>query len=194
VIDPTDKDRNVAAAVSKDNFRKLALLSKRFLKKPSESFFFKKQESFEKKISRFSGTGFLISMPRPDVVDDVLWGQLHRLMKQMKCSLKDFEPKKMVADDHRHLVRIAIFLGKEKLPEKMLVAGPPLKMKENVVDFRKSHKRAKFITKKRQIFAEVKRKTTKAEKAIHLFLNDFSKTKSHLAYPEEIVIVEKIKR
>jgi len=195
VIDPTDKDRNVAAAVTKGNLKKFISLSKRFSKKPSDSFFFRRKESFESKVAKAAstGAGFLITLPRPDIVDDVLWGQLHKLMKQLKVSLKGFEPKKILADDHRHLVRIAIFFKNEKLPEKMLIAGPPLKMREHVAHFRKRHKRARFKKKNGKLFAEANRKVTRPEKAIRLFLKDFSKTKSHLAYPEEIVIVKKIR-
>ena len=169
--------------------------TQRFLKKPSERLFFQKKESFEEKIAKAakSDIGYLITMPRPGVVDDVLWGQLHRLMRQMKTVFKEFGPKKMLADDSRHLVRIAIFFKHENLPKKMLIAGPPLKMKEHAAKFKKAHKRAKLIKKKKQLFAEVNRKVIRAEKAIRLFIKDFSKKKSHLAYPEEMVIVEKIK-
>ncbi|MFZ5501511.1 MAG: hypothetical protein ACOY58_06335, partial [Candidatus Micrarchaeota archaeon] len=195
VVDPTDKDRNVAAAVTDESFKKLISLSKSFLRRPSEDFFFRKPESFEESIAKASrgANAYLVTMPRPSVVDDVLWGQLHKLMRQLKLSLKDYEPKKMLADDSRHLVRIAIVLGKDNLPGKMLKAGPPLEMKEHVKRFMAGHKRARFVKKKGQIFAEVKRPFTKADEAIRLFFHSFSKGSSHLSYPEEMVIVEKLK-
>jgi len=195
VIDPTDKNRNVAAAVSEVNFRKFIKLSKKFLKKPSEDFFFRTPETFEQKVSRAAKTKnvFLISMPRPRVVDDVLWGQLHRLSRQLEEHLEDFVPRKTFADDSRHLVRIAAVLEKEKLPANMVIGGPPLKMKEHVEKFRKMHNKAKFTKKKGRIYAEVKRPVTDARKAIMDFFRKFSRTKSHLAYPEEMVIIARKK-
>jgi len=191
VIDPTDKNRNVAAAVSKCSFKSFISASKKFLKSPSEKFFFKVPESFEQKIKRLSKgkSLYLVSMPRPDIVDDILWGQIYKLNKQLKDHLKDFEPKEIIADDSRHVVRLAVILGSSKLPPKMLIAGPPLKMKERVKDFKKSRKGARFITKKNKLFAEVKRPVTKAETAIMNFFQHYSKTKSHLAYPKEMIVL-----
>ncbi|MFH1685487.1 MAG: CCA tRNA nucleotidyltransferase [Candidatus Micrarchaeota archaeon] len=193
VIDPTDKNRNVAAAVSKSTFKSFISASKKFLKSPSEKFFFRIPESFEQKVKKSSKGKFLylVSMPRPDIVDDILWGQIYKLNKQLKDYLDDFDPKEIIADDSRHVVRLAIVLKTDKLSSKMLIGGPPLKMKERVKDFKKSRKGAKFITKKNKLFAEVKRPVTKAETAIMNFFQHYSKTKSHLAYPKEMIILEK---
>jgi tRNA nucleotidyltransferase (CCA-adding enzyme) len=194
VIDPTDKDRNVAAAVSEKNMRGFIKLCKAFLKKPTKERFLRKPETFEQKVSKVKGkTGFLLSMPRPNVVDDVLWGQLHRMMRQMEDSLEDFTPKKLIADDTQHLVRIAIFLDKEKLPPKMLIQGPPLEMKEHLKKFRKKHPKARFTKKNGKLCAEVRRPVTDARAAIKRFLKEFSTTKSHLGYPEELYVLEHIK-
>jgi len=193
VIDPTDRNRNVAAAVSRSSFRSFISVSKKFLKSPSEKFFFRTPESFEQKVRKSSKGGklYVLSMPRPDVVDDILWGQIYKLNRQLKEHLADFDPKQIIADDSRHVVRLAVILGTSKLPPKMLIAGPPLKMKERARDFKKSRKGAKFITKKNKLFAEVKRPVTKAETAIRNFFQNYSKTKSHLAYSNEMILVEK---
>ncbi|MFH0885189.1 MAG: CCA tRNA nucleotidyltransferase [Candidatus Micrarchaeota archaeon] len=193
VIDPTDKNRNVAAAVSETNLRLFISLCKAFLKKPSESLFFRKPATFEERTEKASRGKklILLSMPRPDIVDDILWGQLHKMMGQLRAHLKEFEPKDIIADDSRHLVRLAIILGKDTLPKTMLVVGPPLEMKKHVVQFKKSHKKGKFIIKKKKIYAEVKRPVVKAEDAIHAFFHGFATTRSHLAYPEEMLILEK---
>ena len=195
VVDPTDKKRNVAAAVSKDNFKKFISLCKRFVKKPSATSFLKKPETFDQKVAKAKKGKkvFLISMPRPFVVDDVLWGQLHKLIRQLKIHLKDYTPKKILGDDTRHLVRLAIILEKDKLPSKMLLEGPPLKMKEHIAKFKKSHKRAKFVKKKGKIYAEIKRPVTSAEKSIKNFFKEFSKGNSHLAHQEEMIVIERMR-
>lgn len=194
VIDPTDKNRNVAAAVSEKNFKRFIQLCNSFLKKPSKSHFFRKLETFEQKASKLKAkTLFVVSMPRPNIVDDVLWGQLHKLLRQLAESLEDFDPSQLFADDTRHLVRIAIPLDKDKLPQKMLVQGPPLSMKGHVKKFRAGHKKARFIKKNGKLYAEVKRPVTKPEAAIKRFFKSFSTSGSHLAFPEEMVLLEKLK-
>jgi tRNA nucleotidyltransferase (CCA-adding enzyme) len=192
VIDPTDKNRNVAAAVSPDNLKKFISLSKAFLKKPGEGFFFRKPETFEEKMKKTSHKTLLVSVPRPDIVDDILWGQIYKMIGQLEAHLRDFGPKKIIADDSRHVVRLAVMLSKDRLSEKMLVAGPPLDMKKNVAEFKKSHKKAKFIVKSKKIWAETKRPMTKPKEYIAEFFRSFEKTKSHLAYPHEMVVIEKI--
>lgn len=193
VIDPTDKNRNVAAAVSEANLKLFISLSKAFIKKPGEGHFFKKPVTFEEQAARASKGKklILISMPRPDVVDDILWGQLHKMLGQLKAHLKEFGPKNILADDSRHLVRLAIILEHDRLPDMMLVAGPPLEMKKHVIEFKKRHKKGKFIIKKKKLFAEVKRPVVKAEDAIHSFFRAFATTRSHLAYPEEMLVLER---
>ena len=193
VIDPTDRNRNVAAAVSPDNFSAFISLCREFRKKPSPRFFFREPEPFEDKVGKAARKRhcFIVSMPRPDVVDDILWGQLYKMMNQLEAHLKEFSPKKLLADDSRHVVRLAIVLEKDRLPEKMLVAGPPLDMKKNVSEFRKSHSRARFVKKGGKIWAERKRPMSKPKEFIADFFRSFQKTKSHLAYPQEMIVIEK---
>jgi hypothetical protein len=131
-------------------------------------------------------------MPRPEIVDDILWGQLHKLIGQLTVYLADFQPKSILADDSQHLVRLAIILTKAELPKKMLVAGPPLSMKSHVEKFKKSHKKARFIKKDQKIYAEVVRPLTNAEIAIMGFFRSYAAKKSHLAYPEEMLVLERI--
>jgi len=193
VIDPTDRDRNVAAAVSNENLRRFIALCKAFLKKPSESHFFRKPETFESRAKRASRGKklFLVSMPRPDVVDDILWGQLYKMAGQLEAHMKEFGPVKTIADDSRHIVRVAVILNTDRLPEKMLVEGPPLEMEKHAEKFRRSHRGAKFIRKGKRLYAEAKRPIAGAEDALRSFFKSFSGTGSHLAYPEEMVVIER---
>ena len=195
VIDPTDKDRNVAAAVSTENIKKFIQLCRSFSKKPSKDFLLRTPPSFESQVKNASKGKhmFHVSMPRPEIVDDVLWGQIYKLAKQLEDYLEDFEAK-IMADESRHVVRLAVIVKHKELPSKMLVAGPPLSMKEHVLEFKKAHKNAKISTKKKRVYAEVKRPITKAETAIKNFFRQFSTTDSHLAYPPEMILIEKFSR
>ena len=193
VIDPTDANRNVAAAVSEDNLARFIRLCRSFRRKPSAQFFLRKPASFEDKVSRMArgANVFLVALPRPDVVDDVLWGQLHRMLGQLEHHLAGFRPKAILADDSQHIVRLALVLEKDLLPPTMEVEGPPLGMKQHVRSFRESHRGARFISRKKKLFAIVKRPATTVEASIREFFSNFRKTKSHLACGEELVVVEK---
>lgn len=198
VVDPTDANRNVAAAVSEENLANFIALCKSFATKPSKSFFFRKPETFEEKAAKV-GKGkklLMLSMPRPEIVDDILWGQLYKMTGQLERHLKDldFDLKGILADDTRHLVRLAIILEKDELPSTMVVEGPPLDMKKHAEQFKKSHKKAKFSKKGKRLYATVKRPITKAEDAVMQFFHEFSKTKSHLAYPEEMLILGRLSK
>ncbi|MBI5047118.1 hypothetical protein HZC07_05320, partial [Candidatus Micrarchaeota archaeon] len=193
VIDPTDKNRNVAAAVSEDNLVRLIYLCKNFVKKPSEEFFFRKPPSFEEQVAKASKglPCFVVSMPRPDVVDDILWGQLHKLTGQLEAHLEDFSPK-IMADDSKHLVRIALILKKDVLPKKMQITGPPLEMKQHVEQFKKTHPKSKFTIKTKKIYATVTRPVTDAEDAIIRFFHFYASSKSHLSFHEEMLVIERL--
>ena len=124
VIDPTDKNRNVAAAVSSENLARFIRLCRVFVRKPSAKLFLKEPEGFRNRVLK-SSRGFklfTITMPRPDVVDDVLWGQLHKMVNQLKEHLSDFSPKAILADDSSNEITLAIILEKDKLGEKELLA------------------------------------------------------------------------
>jgi tRNA nucleotidyltransferase (CCA-adding enzyme) len=192
VIDPTDKNRNVAAAVTPKSAAAFISLCRRFLAKPSESFFFRKPATFEEQAAKTAKGGklILLSMPRPDIVDDILWGQLNKMLGQLKAHMKEFGPKDILADDSRHLVRLAIVLGRDRLPERMLVEGPPLDMKKHAEQFKKSHRGARFVVKRKRLYADVKRPDALAEAAVRSFFRAFARTKSHLAFPEEMLVIE----
>lgn len=196
VIDPTDPERNVAAAVSPDSLKRFISISKSFLKKPSEGFFNKKPEPFDqraRRLAREKGAHvYILTMPRPEVVDDILWGQLYRMIGQLEDYLSDFGPKTTIADDSRHLIKIALSLKKDILPPTMLLEGPPLMMEKHVKEFSRSHKGARFFIRKKRMCAEIKRRIRDPGSAIESFLHSYSKNRSHLACGEELVIIEKI--
>jgi tRNA nucleotidyltransferase (CCA-adding enzyme) len=194
VIDPTDKGRNVAAAVSRENFGRLVALAREFVSAPSEEAFFRTPPSFEENAAMAWGDGelFILSMPRPEVVDDVLWGQLRKLCSQLKAALKDFGCSDVIADDTRLLVRLAIVVRARELPAKVEVQGPPLEMKRHVAEFRKAHKGAKFSSRGGRLLAAEKRAVTKAEDAVMAFFHGYASARSHLSFHEEMLILEYI--
>lgn len=159
VIDPTDKNRNVAAPVSEENIKQFKILAKKFIKKPSEDYFFK-QKSFEEKIRKMQKRNFvlIIEFDKPNIVDDVLWGQIKRFMRMLERELNEYKITRMIADSDDKQVKIAIATKKKTIGGKTEIKGPPISMEDNIKKFKAAHKNAKFFEKHGFIFAVEKKK------------------------------------
>lgn len=192
VIDPVDRNRNVAAAVSEENLKKLAALAKRFLRTPSPGFFLKEALDFEgklRKLKKREGALYLIAMPKPDVVDDIAWGQLKRLCKMLLGHMKenDFVVRQYLLGGDEKNVYISLLIKNGRLPPKKTMSGPLLEMKENVVRFRKAHGKDRVFAKNKRIFAVVDRRVRCAFDAVKLFIRN-AKLPTHFADAKNIRI------
>ncbi len=93
VVDPTDASRNVAGALSYNQFARLILACRAFVKKPSEKFF---SSAHQKSLSPAQLKSYLdkealfgVHIPYPhDMLSDVMWGQLHRLSTKLTNTLE----------------------------------------------------------------------------------------------------------
>lgn len=93
VVDPTDSSRNVAGALSHNQFARMIMAARAFLKKPSERFFFAHQEKGMTlaqvrsllKVEELVGIQF--SYPKGEL-EDVVWGQLHRVNTKLVHALE----------------------------------------------------------------------------------------------------------
>ncbi len=135
LIDPTDKNRNVASAVSHENFFKFVKLASRFLTNPSKSFFARKlakplepaelKEYLEKR-----GTSLVIlKFDAPDVVPDILWPQLRRFAERLQSILEEtrYEFKvlrKGVHSDNKDTAIILFEMEFDNLPKIQKRVGP----------------------------------------------------------------------
>jgi tRNA nucleotidyltransferase (CCA-adding enzyme) len=97
VVDPTDASRNVAAALSANQFARLIMAARQFISSPKEKFFFA-HETPSMALSQIKShlelqelMGLHFPFPK-ETVEDVLWGQLLRVAKKMQHGLeaKDF--------------------------------------------------------------------------------------------------------
>ncbi len=179
VIDPTDKNRNVAAAVSAANIGKFIKLSRRFLVNTSLNFF-NDPEPFYDKLKRMKNK-YLIKIKKPQIVDDVLWGQIRKMERMLLDFLKrkDFVVKKILEHANEEVV-LAVDFKSTTLTEKKLIFGPFLKLKEDVLKFKKAHFGARFLIKNRRICAYINRDILDAKSALKEFFKK-STLPSHLA-------------
>jgi len=192
VIDPTDRDRNVAAALSERNFKKFISKAKGFLKNPGKKYFFK-EDDVEKKIERMKkkkGAIYSIKMKTPKAVDDILWGQLKKLDKNIKTSLSEFTVLESILHSDKKNTIIVLRVQREKLLGKKKIRGPFTKMEEDVKRFRKVHKN--IFSEKGRVYAWEKRKL----RSISEVLQEFFKSKK--AVPSRFtkikVVLSKVKK
>ena len=101
LIDPVDKNRNTAAALSPRNFFLFKKLAKAFLKNPSNKFFFPKEikpmreEDYIKKLRKRETEIIVLKFEKPDVIEDILWPQLTKFADRVCSILKEYDFKVM---------------------------------------------------------------------------------------------------
>ncbi|MCC5994570.1 MAG: CCA tRNA nucleotidyltransferase [Candidatus Aenigmarchaeota archaeon] len=150
VIDPTDKNRNVAAALSIENYFKFKKICKMFLENPCEETFFGKvnyMTDFEFSRTKLKrGTEILvICFKPPEVSPDILWPQLRKFAERIKSILeeKKYEFKvygKDVYTDEKEIALVLIELEVFSLPNIQKIIGPPVFDERNSKAFLEAHK------------------------------------------------------
>lgn len=92
VIDPIDKERNVAAAVDRTVLSRFILKARQFLENPSGDFFFpiKKKIDLKKEIKGRNLLVVVFKCPK-NVVEEIIWSQLEKLTKTIQNILYDNE-------------------------------------------------------------------------------------------------------
>jgi len=148
VIDPVDKSRNVASAVSREKLAEFIAASRLFLEDPRIEFFFPpKIEAFpvEKilQIMNLRGTSFIFLKTKPpSVVPDVLWGQLYKSLKALKGFILryGFEIlREAVWSDEKNIVIFIFELQSRLLPAVEKHLGPPVTKKQDCERFLRKH-------------------------------------------------------
>ncbi|MAF89580.1 MAG: CCA tRNA nucleotidyltransferase [Euryarchaeota archaeon] len=150
VIDPTDKNRNVAAALDKDKYEIFIKASREFQRKHKIEFFFPNEvksfskESLKKELSKRGHLAILEFKP-PKVVEDILYSQLrksaHTIVAFMKRAHFPVLGYSYTSGDFSHIL---LDLEIASLPDKQKVDGPPTDVDQKFQDeFAKKHKKNK---------------------------------------------------
>jgi len=150
VLDPTDKTRNVAAALSSENFFKFKKVCEEFLKNPCEETFFGKinyMTDFEfSRMKLKRGTEvLLIKFKPPKVSSDILWPQLRKFAERIESILEErkYEFKvygKAVYTDEKDLALVLLELEVYSLPYIQKIIGPYVFDEKNSKAFLEAHK------------------------------------------------------
>lgn len=154
VIDPTDKDRNVAANVSEESFARFVVVCRNFAASPSKETFFGKGHSEERSMSKLNdarkkiGTElYAIHFKVEDISEEIIWQQLRRLMNRLNEALlkRGFPPVLSVQEVDGTDAIIGIFVADSKIPY-MVSKGPSVMMKSAAESFYKAHKNSILFT------------------------------------------------
>ncbi len=160
LIDPVQKDRNAAAALSKEKFELFNELIKQYLKNPSEIFFVKKEVALKEL------KDYLIIKVKPvRGKKDIVGAKLVKDLEFIKKKLEDFE----VLDYGWKWNRFAYFyfkVKKKKLNKYRKNYGPSKKHKEHLENFKKKWKGKRFNYDKGKIYVNVLRENRDVKKAI----------------------------
>ncbi len=185
VIDPVDKNRNVAAALSLNQMARFVAASREFLKNADQKFFFgKKEKNLElgkaKKLVEKEGL-IVIETGYPKTVSDIAWGQLKRFAKKLHNELRQKEfvvlRREVFTDEKSYLV-IVFDLQANELEQVMKRTGPEVFDTENSKNFLLAHK--KVLSGPRiedgKWTVEIERKEWVAQKFVEKLLANAKKT------------------
>ena len=188
-IDPVDKNRNVASAVSIEKFDLFVKACKEYLKKPNFTFFFPnkiKPWSIEKikneiQIQKYLYTG--IKFIKPKIIDENLYPQIRKACRAIwqACERYDFTiyDVSFYIDDKIEIVYIIVKSKDEVLSQTYRHMGPPILLKENAQEFISKWKDEPKVTKKpyqqnNRLYVDINRDYTSIKHFLSDQINDLS--------------------
>jgi tRNA CCA-adding enzyme len=156
LVDPTYKQRNALAALSKETFEKFQKECIKFLKNPSEEFFeIKKIDLVKiKEIAKKEKQDFiLIQAYTKKQEGDIAGSKLFKFYRHMEDEIKRyFEIKEKGFNYNQKQVASFYFVAKAK--KEVILEGPFTDDKNNVKNFKSEHKNT--FVKKKKIYAKMK--------------------------------------
>ncbi|WP_245611168.1 CCA tRNA nucleotidyltransferase [Methanobacterium veterum] len=165
VIDPTDKNRNVAAALKLQKMSEFIVASRNFLTNPKEGYFFDKYVEINKDEiktefeSRETKT-CLIRFKPPEIPADALYPQIKKTENSLKGVLEREDFKVFNADswtDESQNVIILLEMEIWKLPRVKKHLGPFVWSKGHQIKFMEKYNNNAYVEENRWV-AEVDRK------------------------------------
>ncbi len=151
LIDPTDRNRNTAAALSAFNFYKFIKHAKMFASKPNKEYFLSKKldpitetELIQLQIKRRTELIIIKFLP-PRVVPDILWPQLRRFADRLQSILEEtqYEFKVLSKDlftDGEYIATVLLEMEVSKLPSVQKRVGPSIFDAKDANNFLKKYK------------------------------------------------------
>ncbi len=170
IIDPVDPSRNVAAAVSLDNFCTFVDASREFLKSPSIHFFFPPQvkpltdKGLAQELKRRGTELLAVVFDTPNVVDDILYPQLYKAARSIEDLLhrNDFRASRSgVWSGAKSIILLEMEVA--SLPSIKKHVGPPVGSAAHAEKFKTKHANLHPYIEDGTYVVEIPRAHTKAK-------------------------------
>ena len=174
IVDPVQKDRNAASALSYEKYNKFIGACKKFLKNPCTDFF-KIKEVDENELSRRASGKKLILLDIDTLSgkQDIVGSKLLKVVEFIYKNLKEKEFNVYEYGwkwDKEKTAMIWFIVDKKELRPYVINRGPPISNKFHVKKFEKKHK--KTFVKGRFVFAEDKREFRDALKLVKKLIKE----------------------
>ncbi len=174
LVDPVDKNRNAAAALSNENYFKFIRACGEFLKKPGREFFAVKEVS-EEEPKKMAGKELLLLIDVKAVAgkEDVVGGKLLKVFEFIRNKLIGEGFKVYESSWKWGKKKYALFwfvIDRKELPEFEMRNGPPVKIKMYAERFRKQY--GDVFVKNKRLFAKVKREFRKPAELLKKLIKD----------------------
>ncbi|MBU4535202.1 MAG: CCA tRNA nucleotidyltransferase [Euryarchaeota archaeon] len=174
VVDPVDKNRNVAAALTLQKMSEFVAASRNFLSEPKEEYFSKinlngNSKLVEKLFTRRGTETILISFKPPEVPSDAIYPQLKKTADSMSRKLSDegfIVENNGYWTDEIDLAVIILELSLWSLPDYKKNVGPELWNEYHSSKFLEKYGNQAYLEKDRWV-VDIPRK----QKDIYIFLN-----------------------
>ncbi len=160
LIDPTYKQRNVLAALSEETFRKFRKACQDFLKNPHPEMFESKKINLEKirKNAKKRGYGYVLLKAKTSKQEgDIAGSKLLKFYKHLVHETERFFEIKGRGFEYQGK-KSARYLFVVKKKKEILISGPDINDKKNVIRFKKKHK--KVFVKNKKFYSKEKTKVT----------------------------------
>lgn len=160
LLDPVQPDRNAAAALSQEKYKRFIKACKLFVKRPSEKYFEEQEVNFE--ALKKKGKVIYCAVEPLAGKKDVAGAKMLKAFEYIHDQLKQHGFNLIQSGwQYEHPSFLYFVVDRKPLSQTMLHPGPPLKHREGAKHFVKQHKRV--ITKNNRLYAEVPREFLHAE-------------------------------
>ena len=144
IVDPVDKDRNVASAVQAEKLFTFVGASRAFLKAPNAQFFYPPKINaltpavLKSKLNTRDSSLLFLTLENTNAVPDVLWGQLYKTQRALRklVELNDFKVlRDAVWSNETSLSVFVLEFEQHVLSSVKKHFGPPLKREKECEKF-----------------------------------------------------------
>src|SRR3989344_3848395 len=157
LIDPVQKNRNAAAALSEKKFNEFISLAKKFLRNPSQDLFIKKDFNLDEIKS-----AAVLRISSLEGKKDIVGAKLIKVMEYIKRRLSEegFEVKSNDWHWDNNGVYFWYFTKSKILPLEKKHYGPPIKENKNLQTFKRKYSHYPIKTEGSRTYVLLKRKHT----------------------------------